>query len=182
MTNTFVSLIRTGLEGAVADYQAIAKVAHRDVKPKEDQIKCRIFKSFTDAGYRMHVESAGIDKGSRIDISVISKSEDSYVSNIEIKTAWAATGWNNKPQEQFSSWCKDIEKLKKTASASDIANYFVLLVAFEENSGAQDALCDVRKQLSALDGVEELVVSTVSKMADWNRLDAIQYFIFQIIE
>lgn len=180
MTNTFVSLIRTGLEGAVADYQVIAKVAHRDVKPKEDQIKCHIFKSFVDAGQRVHVESAGIEKGSRTDISVISKSEDSYASNIEIKTAWAATGWNNKPQEQFSSWCKDIEKLKRSVSSSDMVNYFVLLVAFEENSSAQDALCNVRKQFSALDGVEELVVSSVSKMANWNHLDSIQYFIFQI--
>jgi hypothetical protein len=52
-------LLREGLDLALADFRHIARTADlRDVKPKEDQVKCALYKTLVDVGYRVHVEAA----------------------------------------------------------------------------------------------------------------------------
>lgn len=169
-----LGLIRAGLDAAVRDYQQIATGRHHDVKPKEDQIKCCLYKSFTDAGRLVHAEAAYQRNGGRCDLMVLG----GLPVGIEIKTAWAAPGWKNKAPEQFDCWLQDIEKLKENRDAfGGWESYFVLLVASQNQSTPQKSLLEKLAELQEQYACE---ISEPTQIEEWNGLNSLQYFIFRI--
>lgn len=167
-------LIKVGLDAAIADYQQIAMAQHHDVKPKEDQIKCCLYKAFKDAGRLVHTEAAYHRNGGRCDLMVLG---DPTVG-IEIKTAWAAPGWQNKLSEQVQDWLTDIEKLKANKDAfGGWSSYFVLLVASQDKSTPQTNLLE---KLAELQGQYPCEPSAPCKIEEWNGLNTLQYFVFKI--
>ncbi|WP_433884694.1 hypothetical protein [Pseudomonas vranovensis] len=165
--------IQDGLKYAEADYVSIAKRGRFDVKPKEDQLKCALYRSFCEGGFLVHVEAGYARKAGRCDLFAASSSSTSSVA-IEIKTAWAGNGWINKPAEQQRSWEMDINKLR-ALEGGDWANagYFILCFAYEKGSLPEVKL---RKSVSALGGV----LSAPFVLDDWNGLNEAQFCVVKV--
>jgi hypothetical protein len=165
--------IKAGLKYAEADYVSIAERGRFDVKPKEDQIKCALYRSFREAGFLVHVEAGYQRKAGRCDLFAACGSGKSTVA-IEIKTAWAGTGWTNKPAQQRRSWEVDIDKIQALAGG-DWANcgYFILCLAYEKGSTSELRL---RDEVSTLGG--ELLPPFV--LADWNGLNEAQFCVVKV--
>lgn len=163
-----------GLDFAVADYVRIAERRAHDVKPKEDQIKCGLYRAFSESGHLVHVEAAYERHGNECDLVVI---DGDVETAIEIKTAWAGQYWNNKPPEQAGTWAKDIEKLMGLADRPHVnAGIFILMLAFQEGSSAERALrCEIERI-----GCEPAFQSDRIPIAEWNGLDRLQYFVFRV--
>ena len=165
-------IIESGLKYAQEDYLEIALGIFNDVKPKEDQVKCALYRSFSEENYLVHAEASYERNKGRCDLVAISNKQD-YVA-IEIKTAWAGTGWVNKPKRQASSWMKDIDKLnsmKKNGFANH--GYFILCYAYEQSTKYHEQLYTEIKELKG----EEL---PIVKIEDWNGLNTIQFFIVKV--
>jgi len=166
------TIIENGLKYAQEDYLKIALGKFNDVKPKEDQVKCALYRSFSEANYLVHVEASYARNAGRCDLVAIAKKKD-YIA-IEIKTAWAGTGWVNKPKEQASSWKKDIEKLKSMKKSGFAKHgYFVLSFAYEQSTKYHQQL---HTEIQALNGIE----LPFFQIEDWNGLNAIQFCIVKV--
>lgn len=180
MENTHLpSPLKTGLAYATEEYKQLAELHSDDqicdVKPKEDQLKCALYRAFAERGYLVHVEASYERNGEECDL-IASKSGEATIA-IEIKTAWAGKGWINKPKEQAASWRKDIEKLNalrhgNTAKADE--GYFILCFAYEKDSLGEQA---VRRELSELD-INNCMDSF--SICDWNGLNAIDLYTVRI--
>jgi len=180
LENTYLPApIKIGLTYAREDYKRLAELHPNkqicDVKPKEDQLKCALYRAFAERGYLVHVEASYERNGGECDL-LASKSGEATIA-IEIKTAWAGQGWTNKPKEQAASWRKDIEKLNtlrhgNTAKADE--GYFILCFAYEKGSQGEQA---VRRELSELDTNNCMDSFSICK---WNGLNAIDLYTVRI--
>ncbi len=167
-------IIENGLVLAEKDYSRIAKLKVKfDVKPKEDQVKCALYKAFCDNGYLVHIEASYAKNGERCDLLAI-KENKNFVA-IEIKTAWAGKGWVNKPVEQVLSWLTDIEKLRGLIKdRRTLKGYFILCFAYENGSKSEAAL---RKEIYKLPKLVELAPVKIEK---WNGLTELQFFVVEV--
>lgn len=165
--------IHAGLVQAEQDYVRISEAERYDVKPKEDQIKCALYRAFCDNKYLVHVEARYPGAGQRCDLIVIDQSTNERVA-IEIKTAWAGQGWVNKPAEQSSSWRADIEKLLALHEKGWVeSGYFVLCFAYEDGSLSEGKL---RAGIETLGGKWTAPFS----IANWNGLNKIQFLVLNV--
>ena len=165
-------LIFCGMKVAVADYVKIAKLSWRlDVKPKEDQLKCAIYHTFSEARHLVHVERAYERGGGECDLVIASSNPVA----IEIKTAWAGKGWCNKPKEQAETWDADIRRLQGLRPQSFSAGYFILLFAYESDTRAE---MSVREKLSTL-GTPTIHISP-TEMNEWNGLNRLECMAYRI--
>jgi len=172
------AFIRRGLDLAIEDYCSVAALGTDDVKPKEDQIKCALYHVFRSIGYRVHIEAAITRNGQRCDVRVVAPGDKSIV--IEIKTAWAGKGWNNKPNEQGSSWRKDIDKLAALPAFNKsqvVDRFFVLLIASQD--GYDTRLSDQVKALQG-PGVDCLQDAKTSIIENWQGIDQLKYLLFRV--
>jgi hypothetical protein len=172
-----IDSIMSGLEFAAQDYARIAKSVNFDVKPKEDQIKCGLYRALSEAGYLVHVEAAYARNETRCDMMAI---RDEHKIAIEIKTAWAGRGgWINKPVEQADKWSRDIEKLMVFAGEELIDTaYFIICFAYEHGSPAEEKLREKIKRI----GSGELLCKEPIEISCWNGLNRIQFFVFQVFD
>lgn len=163
--------LRTGLMLAKSNYIDISKLSHLDVKPKEDQIKCAIYRALSECGDLVHVEASLSRNGERCDLFAVS---GEIRSAIEIKTAWAGKGWVNKPVEQSATWDYDIKKLT-SLHESELADscYFVLCLAYELGSKWEEVF-----KAEALKRECELVDDF--EISNWNGLNRIAFYIKQV--
>lgn len=170
-----IETIRRGLDYAAKDYGLIALLDHKDVKPKEDQIKCALYRALSEDGYSVRVEPSTSRDGCRCDLLAV-RGADSV--GIEIKTAWAGSGtWVNKYVEQSRSWAADIERLKELSQEQAAsAGYFVLGFVHERGSRAEATL---RQHIAAMEG--DAVVEPVSlDLPNWNGLDSMEFHVMRI--
>ncbi len=166
-------LIETGLKYAEADYVSIAQRGRFDVKPKEDQIKCALYRSFREAGYLVHVEASYERNAGRCDLLAVCDSGKSTVA-IEIKTAWAGQGWTNKPDEQQRSWDTDIQRIQGLEGGQWAGSgYFVLCFAYEKGSTWEQRL---RERVVSLGGV----LLPAFALVDWNGLNEAQFCLVKV--
>ncbi|MFV3128688.1 hypothetical protein [Niveispirillum sp. KHB5.9] len=122
--------IKRGIEYSSNDYKALSERECRDVKPKEDQLKCALYRSLAEDGYLMHVEARNFHGNSRIDLLGY-KGKRTFA--IEIKTSWCATGWANKYAEQRGKWISDIDRVSVLLRDGHIDfGFFVLALAYQE--------------------------------------------------
>lgn len=167
--------IHAGLTQAEQDYIRISKFINYDVKPKEDQIKCAIYRALCDSKYLVHVEARYPKASQRCDLIAINLSTDERIA-IEIKTAWAGRNWVNKPKEQASTWRADIEKLLELQENGWVnSGYFILCFAYEEGSPAERKL---RGEAKTLGGTW----STPFSISNWNGLNKIQFLVLDVFE
>ena len=170
-----VKSIYAGLSQAGKDYVRISEAKNCDVKPKEDQIKCAIYRALCDNKYLVHVEARYPDADQRCDLIAIDQSTNERVA-IEIKTAWAGRGWINKPTEQASTWRADIEKLLILQKNGWVeSGYFVLCFAYEEGSPSEGRL---RVEIEGIGG-EWTVPFSISS---WNGLNKIQFMVLNVFD
>ena len=173
-----IDIIRRGLDFAARDYMGISKTEPFDVKPKEDQIKCGLYRALAEANFLVHVEAACpraalARNGARCDLLAIKR--DKRIA-IEIKTAWAADGWVNKPEEQATAWEKDIAKLRALHEQKFAdAGLFVLCLAFQAPSRAAEQL---REKIIQIVG-DKNVVGPFG-IQTWRRLNNVQFFVSRV--
>lgn len=174
---TDISNIAEGLALAERDYKLIAKNGtQKDVKPKEDQIKCALYKVFNDKGYLVHVEASLDTSRERCDL--IAYKGRSHVVAIEIKTAWAGVGWVNKPAMQASTWVADIQKLIKLRKNEYVTHgFFILCFCYEKNSNGENGL---RKEISNIFKLGYFEFKPI-KIKSWNGLNEIQFFVLEVV-
>ncbi|WP_442113654.1 hypothetical protein [Pseudomonas sp. NUPR-001] len=166
-------LIEKGLRYAQADYVSIAERERFDVKPKEDQIKCALYRSFCEAGYLVHVEASYQRNRGRCDLYAVCGTSKTRVA-IEIKTAWAGNGWTNKPGEQQSAWEADIQKIKGAEGTQWAdSGYFILCFAYERGSAHEHRL---RERMLGLGGQ----CMPAFALADWNGLNEAQFCLVNV--
>lgn len=172
---SIVKHVENSLYLAAKDYESIAKLGNDkfDVKPKEDQVKCALYKEFTDSGYLVHVEASYARNKGRCD--VIARKGKSTVA-IEIKTAWAGVGWVNKPSEQASSWSLDIDKLLSLReSGSATHGFLIICLSYQKGSKWEEVL---KSEVYKLD-----VQSYPSfKIQEWNGLTEIQFYLIEVFK
>lgn len=132
-----IALIRQGIDYALDDYCRLSeKPMGVDVKPKEDQLKCALYRAFTEAGRVVHVEGGYARAKGKCDLMVAMRKP----VGLELKVAWACTSWNNKPPEQAATWVRDYEKLKTLPDKGFGAGFFVLLFVYSANTVAEGSL------------------------------------------
>lgn len=164
--------IDAGLKFAADDFKKISMLGSFDVKPKEDQVKCCLYKSLTEFGYTVHVEASYARNGGRCDLIAIEPNSGARAA-IEIKTAWAGGGWVNKPKEQMASWRKDIVKLMTLQTNECVeAGILVICFAYERESEWQ---VKVRNEIDALGGT----CLPPFELSAWNRLNEAQFFVIE---
>ncbi|TWA74049.1 hypothetical protein FBZ82_10162 [Azospirillum brasilense] len=170
-----IESIRHGLDYAAKDYGLIALLDHKDVKPKEDQIKCALYRALSEDGYSVRVEPSTSRGGCRSDLYAV-RGDDSI--GIEIKTAWAGSGkWNNKYTEQSNSWTADIERLKDLCQGQAMsAGYFVLGFVHERGSRAEATL---RRHIAAMEG-DAVVEPVPMDLPNWNGLDSMEFHVMRV--
>lgn len=169
-----LNIVRHGLEYAKTDYLQIAALEKFDVKPKEDQIKSALYRSFSEHNYLVHIEASYTRNGGRCDL-VASKNGKKIA--IEIKTAWAGSGWVNKPNEQAESWLKDVRKLMTLQADDSVkAGLFIICFAYEHNSKGEVQLRQkINEVIQAIKPELEPF-----EIATWNGLNNIQFFVYQV--
>ena len=171
-----IDILIRGLDYAVNDYIQIARINEHDMKPKEDQIRCGLYRALSETNYLVRVEAAYSYNGNRCDI--LARLPDQPDIAIEVKTAWAGTGWANKPDEQAQNWMKDMAKLQELARTTSLQSaYFILLLAFEEGAKASKKL---RERIDRITGYR-LYPSPVYEIGQWNGLNRLQYFLFDVL-
>ncbi|GLR81389.1 hypothetical protein HUE56_06275 (plasmid) [Azospirillum oryzae] len=170
-----IETIRRGLDYAAKDYGLIALLDHKDVKPKEDQIKCALYRALSEDGYSVRVESSTSRGGCRSDLLAV-RGDDSI--GIEIKTAWAGSGgWNNKFSEQSNSWTADIGRLKDLCQGQAMsAGYFVLGFAHERGSRAE---ANLRRYIAVMEG-DAVVEPVPMDLPNWNGLDSMEFHVMRV--
>jgi len=167
--------LKTGLDFSLADFQYIARVPNRhDVKPKEDQIKCAIYRALVDSGHRVHIEAAYERSGKKCDVRATRRNNTLW---LEIKTGWAGTGgWVNKLREQIAAWQGDIKRLVRVGEPDQ--KLFVLFLFTQ--SGAPCAIRAVDAARKVGRSHELILDSGPTKLPVWNGLDEAQYFVWRI--
>tara|TARA_B100000745_G_scaffold225022_1_gene150468 strand:+ start:1460 stop:2023 length:564 start_codon:yes stop_codon:yes gene_type:complete len=166
-----IATIENGISLATKDYIRIVNFGNKkfDVKPKEDQIKCCLYKAFCDAGYLVHVEASYARNGGRCDLIAYNHASDSVA--LEIKTAWGGTGWNNKVSEQVSSWKSDLKKLQTLMAAEPVTHrYLLVCFCYQKGTQPEEALKAELDKLEAK-AYEPFVFS------EWNGLTEIQFYL-----
>lgn len=175
MQGTVGKLLIKGIDYALADFEQIAKGRlGRCVKPKEDQLKCAIYRAFSEAGYVVHVEPSYERAGGECDLIVA----DTKPIAIEIKTAWGGTtadGWQNKSSEQHGDWLKDISRLDSLSRDTYQAGVFVLLFAYEEGSDGEEL---VRAKIAKLQPA--YFRSKIIDIGNWNGLNKAECSLIQV--
>ena len=155
---TVLDIVQRGLEFAKHDYLRIAASKTFDVKPKEDQIKCALYRAFSEREYLVHVEASYARNSGRCDLVV---SKDSKNVAIEIKTAWAGCGWVNKPNEQAESWLKDIDKLSALQEDENInTGLFIICFAYEHDSHGETQLRQKINEIIKSEAIESFEIPT----------------------
>jgi hypothetical protein len=171
-----IDILIRGLDYAVNDYIRIARINEHDTKPKEDQIRCGLYRALSEADYLVRVEAAYSYSGSRCDI--LARQPDQPDIAIEVKTAWAGTGWANKPDEQAQNWLKDMVKLQELVRTTSLQSaYFILLLAFEEGAKASRKL---HERIERITGYR-VYPSQTYEIGKWNGLNRLQYFLFDVL-
>jgi hypothetical protein len=171
-----IDILIRGLDYAVNDYVRIAQINEHDIKPKEDQIRCGLYRALSEANYLVRVEAAYSYSGDRCDI--LARQPDQPDIAIEVKTAWAGTGWANKPDEQAQNWMKDMAKLQELVRTTSLQSaYFILLLAFEEGAKASKKL---HERIGRIAGCR-IYPSPVLEIGKWNGLNRLQYFLFDVL-
>ena len=172
-----LEILKRGLGYTLQDYKQISALESDDVKPKEDQIKCGLYRAFSEEEHLVLVESAYSRNGMRCDLR-INKRDRGEIA-IEIKTAWAGDGWVNKPDEQARTWAKDVEKLSSLITEQSlVAAYFILVFAYQAGSTGERLL---RERIDRISLRQPCVIET-EEIGDWNRLNRLQCFVFDIID
>lgn len=167
-------ILWSGLKFAEQDYSAIAGSQVTDVKPKEDQIKCAVYHAFSNQKYLVHVEKGYSRNGGRCDLIAFNKAKTKSIA-IEIKTAWAATGWVNKPKDQEKSWRYDIGKLKSLRKNRQVTSgIFVLCFIYEDGCRSEK---NFRQKISKLQGIASKPIQ-IKWGTDLNRLQFIVCTVF----
>lgn len=167
-----INLIRQGIDYALDDYCRLAeKPLGVDVKPKEDQLKCALYRAFTEAGHVVHVEGGYERGGAECDLMVAMRRP----VGIEIKTAWAATGWNNKAPEQADTWHKDLDKLKTLPAKGFGTGFFVLMFAYAAGTAAEETLRAVIADLG-----RPTLRTEPRELTLWNGLDSLECFAWRV--
>lgn len=170
-----IKCIENGLSLAAKDYERIAKLGDIkfDVKPKEDQIKCALYKVFSDSGYLVHVEASYARNKDRCDM--LARKGRSTIA-IEIKTAWAGVGWVNKPIEQASSWNLDIDKLLSLReSGSATHGFLIICLSYQKGSKWEEVL---KSEVNKLDAQSY----PSFKIQEWNGLTEIQFYLIEVFK
>lgn len=170
-----IALIRQGIDYALVDYCRLAeKPLGVDVKPKEDQLKCALYRAFTEAGHVVHVEGGYERGGAECDLMVSMRRP----VGIEIKTAWAAAsadGWKNKPGYQTSTWSEDIRKLRTLAERGFGSGFFVMLFSYQAETVGEKTL---RGRMS---GLGRPVICTEPRgLTLWNGLDTLECYAWRV--
>lgn len=161
-----ITLLRQGIDYALDDYCHLAeRPLGVDVKPKEDQLKCALYRAFTEAGHVVHVEAGYERGGAECDLMVAMRPP----VGIEIKTAWAATRWNNKPPDQAETWTKDYGKLRSLPERGFGAGFFVLLFAYAAGTNAEASLRAVIADLG-----RPALCTEPRAISLWNGLDSLE--------
>ena len=183
------SIIKRGLESAASDFVSIAEIGQFagkrrfdshifDVKPKEDQVKCALYRAFVDDGYLVHVEAGYItpyDTG-RCDLIAV---KDDYRIAIEIKTAWAGGGWVNKSEEQARSWHRDVSKIETLIMEKLIdSGVFVLCFIYECACTAEYLIRDKISEIFKAESdplIQEVILN------HWNGLNRMEFFVLNVM-
>lgn len=175
MANSLIKNIKIGIDYAVDDYRRIASLKIRDVKPKEDQLKCAIYRSLSEAGYLVHVEARDFQGYSRIDL-LSYKGRKTFA--IEIKTSWCGPRWVNKYAEQAGKWVADISRISDLMVNGHINDgLFVLALAYREGYSGLD---NMRMQIDGLTNVK-LLHQCETVIDEWNGLDKIEFLVWRVV-
>lgn len=159
-------LLIHGVHLAMDDYCRIAeRPLGVDVKPKEDQLKCALYRAFSEAGKLVCVETGYERAGGKCDLVVAMRRP----VGLELKTAWASTGWKNKPAEQAKSWNRDLERLATLADKGFGAGFLVLMFAYEAGSKPEAVLRAKTNDLG-----KPSLHTEPRKLTLWNGLDRLE--------
>jgi hypothetical protein len=169
---TFIEKLSNGLRYAKSDFSKLSSLDHHDVKPKEDQVKCALYRALSEEGYLVHVEAACARNGERCDLFAVAL--DGHRAAIEIKSAWGGVGWVNKPLEQSATWKADIEKLLALQENENAdSGYFVLCLAYQFESRWESVL---KNEVQNIGGKQVLDF----EISEWNGLDRISFYIKKV--
>ncbi len=168
-------LLKQGIGYALGDYCRLSeKPLGIDVKPKEDQLKCALYRAFTETGHVVHVEGGYARAKGKCDLMVAIDGSHKPIG-LELKTAWAATRWNNKPPEQAAKWANDYEKLRSLPDRGFGAGFFVLLFAYAADTAAEESL------RAMIDGLGNPDLRTEPRAITlWNGLDSLECFAWRV--
>jgi hypothetical protein len=126
------------------DLQSINSSANERLL-KEEQVRSTIFSSLKKQGYYVAAER-NYNGNSEIECDLVFWKDGENESWMEIKTSRyselkdkrqldknSKNSWSNSPKEQFDSWKKDIEKLKKLNN-NNTSKFFVLVEQCNDKS------------------------------------------------
>ncbi|HEX2580535.1 MAG TPA: hypothetical protein VHL08_00985 [Dongiaceae bacterium] len=176
MNMNFLKSLKNGLIDASKDYMSISSRDLRDVKPKEDQIKCALYAHLRQGGYSVHVEGAYQSRG-RCDLRAYQNDGSMGDILIEIKTAWAGPGWVNKQDEQFSSWEEDCGRLRDAIAERDAESGVFILFGFASET-LSEKLCARMAKLGEKLQLTEIIKGNTS--LKWGTLDHLHYCAWRI--
>lgn len=168
-------ILERGIAFAFDDYRRIAeRPLGIDVKPKEDQLKCALYRAFIEAGHMVQVEG-GYKRGrDKCDLMVAMREP----VGLELKTAWAGDpdeGWQNKPDDQAKTWHKDLDKLNTLPAKGFGAGFFVLLLAYLPGSRELPAM---RERVAKLG--EPFIATEPRAIPSLNGLDTLECYAWRV--
>lgn len=77
---SILKAVHAGLDRAGKDCVKISGLQGLDVKPKEDQVKCALYRELSSRGYLVHVEARYPLGNQRCDLVVIDEENDRSVA------------------------------------------------------------------------------------------------------
>jgi hypothetical protein len=119
------------VDAVLDDLALVASSEPNERLPKEEQIRCCIYAAIRPL-FRVVCAERGygsVDERSRTECDLWASSPGREPVWLELKRCWSASGWVNKPPEQFGDWEADLEKLRKVPAASE--RYFLLVGFFD---------------------------------------------------
>ncbi|MBM4034634.1 MAG: hypothetical protein FJ291_23060 [Planctomycetes bacterium] len=138
-----LSALKGAVDSAVEDLVALPEVALWDVLPKESQPQCAMFAFLKGKGCTVHAEATYPQGRGECDLRV--RFADGADLWIEIKNAWSAPGWVNKPKEQRARWVADLRKLRRAPENAHRA--FVIVGYFSQEPAP--TTCQVSQKIYA---------------------------------
>jgi len=128
MTEHLREALKAAVVYAVEDLAELSRIPLRDVLPKENQPQCAMFAFFKGRGCIVQAEATYPKGRGKCDLRVWFPSGGELW--IELKNAWSASGWVNKPTEQRARWLADLRKLRQAPEGAHRA--FVLVGYFDD--------------------------------------------------